>query len=102
LTIIQRGDMETHMKTTLEIDEGVMRALKAKAAHEGTTMSELVERALRTMLENRPAEKGGLPPLPAWDGGGLLVDVDDRESLYELLDRDDPLVQDMRTWARER
>ena len=87
------------MKTTLEIDAGVMRALKARAARDGTTMSELVERALRTLLEERPTAPKELPPLPSWDGGGLLVDVDDREKLYELFDQDDPLVQEMRSWS---
>jgi hypothetical protein len=37
------------MKTTLEIDEAVMRELKARAAREGRTMSELVETALRAL-----------------------------------------------------
>jgi plasmid stability protein len=91
--------METHMKTTLEIDEGVMRALKARAARDGTTMSELVERALRALLEERRVPQRELPPLPAWDGGGLTVDVDDRERLYELFDEEDPLVQEMREWS---
>jgi hypothetical protein len=87
------------MKTTLEIDEQVMRALKAKAAREGTTMSELVEQALRAMLEERAPRRPKLPPLPSWDGGGLTVDVSDREKLYELFDADDPLVQEMRSWS---
>ena len=38
------------MKTTLEIDEGVMRSLKEKAARDGKTMSELVESALDTEI----------------------------------------------------
>jgi hypothetical protein len=87
------------MKTTLEIDEQVMRALKAKAARDGTTMSELVEQALRAMLDDRPARRTALPPLPVWDGGGLRVDVEDRERMYELFDADDPLVQEMRSWS---
>jgi hypothetical protein len=89
------------MKTTLEIDEGVMRALKAKAAREGKTMSELVDGALRMLLEERRPTRD-LPPLPAWDGGGWRVDLDDRERLYELLDEDDALIQEMKSSSRER
>lgn len=89
------------MKTTLEIDEGVMRALKAKAAREGKTMSELVDGALRRMLDEKLLPARDLPPLPAWDGGGWSVDVDDREKLYDLFDEDDPLIQEMRSWSKE-
>jgi hypothetical protein len=80
------------MKTTLEIDEGVMRSLKEKAARDGKTMSELVERALRTMLAEKPPAKE-LPPLPTWDLGPL-INVDSRAEWYDQIeegeeDRDD-------------
>jgi hypothetical protein len=88
------------MKTTLEIDEGVMRELKKKAAHEGRTMSDLVETALRRLLRDE-AEPPKLRPLPTWDGGGWTVDPADREALYEIFDAEDPLIQEMKTWARE-
>ncbi len=80
--------MGSHMKTTLEIDAQVMRALKAKAAREGTTMSELVERALRTLLEERRAPTPTLPPLPTWDLG-MRVNVDSRAEWYDQLDDDE-------------
>ena len=80
--------MGFHMKTTLEIDEGVMRALKRRAADEGKTMSELVEAALRSLLEARPVlEKP--KPLPTWDSGRMLVDIDDRNALEEILTEDE-------------
>ncbi len=89
------------MKTTLEIDEIVMRELKKKAANEGRTMSELVETALRRLLreEMTPAE---LPPLPTWDGGGWVIDPADRDALYEMFDAEDPLIQEMKTWGARR
>lgn len=80
------------MKTTLEIDEGVMRALKAKAAHDGTTMSELVERALRALLEERREPVRDLPPLPRWDLGSL-VNVDSRAEWYDQLEDEDDDVR---------
>ena len=77
--------MVSHMKTTLNIDEQVMRNLKAEAARQGTTMSELVEVALRRLLEPAPYVPD-LPPLPTFDSGGELVDVSDREALYRVFD----------------
>jgi len=74
-----------HMKTTLEIDETVMRELKARAARDGTTMSELVESALRNFLAV-PGPGGTLPPLPTHDFGGWVVDPADREAMGELID----------------
>jgi hypothetical protein len=51
-------------------------------------MSELVESALRTLLEQKPETKD-LPPLPTWNSGGFLVDIDDRNALYDAMDEDD-------------
>lgn len=76
------------MKTTLEIDEGVMRELKRRAADEGTTMSELVEAALRAFLRPPQAAKP-LPPLPTFDGGRQLVDLDSRAAWMDALEGDD-------------
>ena len=77
--------MVIHMKTTLNISDPVMRALKAEAARQGRTMSELVESALRLMLQpqkKRPA----LPPLPVYNSGGHLVNIDDRDALYRAME----------------
>ncbi len=79
--------MVFHMKTTLVIDDGVMRALKQKAAREGRTMSELVEAALRSFLKEQ-AKPRELPPLPVFDAE-LLVDIDDRDALYRAME-DEP------------
>lgn len=79
--------MVFHMKTTLVIDDGVMRRLKQEAARQGRTISELVEGALRRMLELRKVEPEPLPPLPVLRGGGSpLVDVADREALYQAME----------------
>lgn len=73
--------MVTHMKTTLVIDDGVMRRLKVEAARQGRTISQLVEAALRTFLDQarRPAQD--LPALPAFSSRPL-VDIADRDALY--------------------
>jgi plasmid stability protein len=77
-------NMVIHMKTTLNIDNGVMRDLKMRAAREGRTMSELVETALRRLLDEHPVEKD-LPPLPTLMAREL-VDVSDRDALYRAME----------------
>ena len=77
--------MVFHMKTTLNIDDQVMLELKREAARQGRTMSELVETALRLLLRPR-RQKGDLPRLPTFRGGGALVDIDDREALYDAME----------------
>lgn len=77
--------MVIHMKTTLVIDDGIMQRLRVEAARQGRTISELVEAALRRMLDAR-AETAALPPLPTWESGGALVDVADRDALYQAME----------------
>ena len=79
------GYMETHMKTTLQIDDQIMKRLKREAARRGRTMSELVEIALRRLLAEKPAPSE-LPELPLFDGGGTAVDVADRDELYRVME----------------
>lgn len=73
------------MKTTLNIDDTVMAALRREAAASGRTMSELVESALRQLLR-RGAGARALAPLPTFESGGALVDVADREALYREME----------------
>ena len=77
--------MVCHMKTTLNIADSVMARLKREAARSGRTMSELVETALRRLLET-PPEAAELPPLPVFRSGGALVDVSDRNALQRAVD----------------
>ena len=53
--------MVIHMKTTLQIDDRVFVQLKRYAAAHGRTMSDVVETALRRLLQSRP-EPAALPP----------------------------------------
>jgi hypothetical protein len=77
--------MVIHMKTTLNIDDGVMARLKRESARTGRTMSALVEDALRRLLQPAPAV-ANLRPLPSFKSGGALVDVSDREALYRAME----------------
>lgn len=70
------------------IDDGVMRRLKELAARRSTTISSLVEAALRAFLDPAETDAVELSPLPTWDFGGTLVNIDDREALYDVLDEE--------------
>ena len=77
--------MVYHMKTTLNIDDTVMAQLRREAARQGRTMSDLVETALRLLFQSRRSREK-LPPLPTFKSGGALVDVADREALYQAME----------------
>lgn len=80
--------MVSHMKTTLNIDDGVMKRLREEAARQGRTMSELVEAGLRRVLFESETTNKPLPRLPRWHSGGTRVDVADREALYRAMEED--------------
>jgi len=76
------------MKTTLVIDDTVMQRLREEAARTRRTISELVETALRNMLEASEQPVRPLRPLPTWNGGVPLVDVSNREALYTAMEEE--------------
>ena len=77
--------MVFHMKTTLNIDDTVMAQLKREAARQERTMSELVEMALRLLFRSK-RKREDLPLLPTFQSGGPLVDVADRDALYQAME----------------
>jgi Arc/MetJ family transcription regulator len=77
--------MDICKKTTLNIDDTVMAELKREAARQGRTMSELVETALRLLLRTQ-RRRGKLPALPKFSSGGALVDIADRDALYQAME----------------
>lgn len=85
MTLGHMAGMVFHMKTTLTIDDGVMARLRRESARTGRTMSELVETALRRLLQAKPGAVD-LTPLPSFKSGGVLVDVADREALYRTME----------------
>lgn len=84
--------MVVHMKkTTINIEDAIMERLKEEAARRKTTMGALVDAGIRRILAEgeAPVPTGGeLPPLPVANMGEPLVDIADREALYEVLDRE--------------
>ncbi len=77
--------MVSHMKTTLNIDDTVMAQLRREAARQGRTMSDLVETALRLLFQSRKT-RADLPPLPTMRSGGTIVDIADRDALYQAME----------------
>jgi len=73
------------MRATLNIPNSILRDLKRHAAKRGTTMSELATELLRKGLAGRP-KPHRLPPLPSFNAGRPLVDVANRDALYDVLD----------------
>lgn len=81
----ESGNMVFHMKTTLNISDETMRKLKREAARRRQTMSELVDAALRTIIEpGQPPTT--LPPLPEFSAGGSRINVADRNALYSVME----------------
>lgn len=77
------------MRTTLNLDENLMREVKERAARTGRTITSIVEDALRVSLRERPAGNEWLPArLTTIDGRGPLpgVDLDDSATLSELIE----------------
>lgn len=79
------------MRTTIRLDEALLREAKQVAARSGRTLTSLIEEALRQML-SQSARTAELPPvaLPTFRGGGLLpgADLDDTASVLDLMERE--------------
>jgi hypothetical protein len=87
------------MRTTLNLDDRLVREVKTRAVNEGRTFTSLVEEALQKLITEHDAPKEERIELPTWAGGGLLpgVDLDDHEALKALVDSDDDAGY--RSWA---
>jgi plasmid stability protein len=77
------------MKTTLNLDDDLLREAKMRAAEEGITLTRVVEEALRGALTSEEGADGGEVRWVVVDGGPPRVDIDDRNALYEFMERSD-------------
>lgn len=78
--------MVYHMKTTLNINDKVMKKLREESAKRNTTISELVESALRILLEPKNNTKSKTKTLPKYNLGNASVDISNRDMLYNLME----------------
>ncbi len=77
------------MRTSMNLPDSLLQAARERAAAEGRTVTSLMEEALRRLLEEQRTPE--LPPsLPTWKGGRLLIDLEDKDALWEILDADGP------------
>jgi hypothetical protein len=80
------------MRTTIRLDDHLLKEAKAVAAASGRTLTELVEDALReTLAHRREQESRKQVVLTTFKGNGLRpgVDLDDSASLLDLMNRAD-------------
>jgi hypothetical protein len=77
------------MKTTLNLDDKLLTRAKALARAQGTTLTRVVEEALRARLMPRSArrERFQLHVTTVRGKKGPAVDIADRNALFELLDQ---------------
>lgn len=73
------------IKTTLNMDDKIMKRLREESVRQGRTMSELLESALRAMFQSRKL-RTELPPLPTFAGGMPRVNVANRESIEDFME----------------
>lgn len=77
------------MRTTVRLDDHLLREAKQFAARAGRTLTAVIEDALREAL-NRSQKRPKRPPvkLPTFRGKGVRprVELDDTASLLELMD----------------
>lgn len=76
------------MRTTLNLSEALAAEAKLRAASEGRTLTSFIEEALRDRLakEAAPAPTQPLPTFGDPNSSRFLVDIDDRDALWEALD----------------
>ena len=78
------------MRTTVRINDELLKRAKKRAAHEGRTLTSLVEEGLAVILAEAKGSRSAHVPLPVSKAsGGVLPGVDLNRSceLEEVMDR---------------
>jgi hypothetical protein len=75
------------MRTTIRLEDALLRKAKAAAAASGRSLNELIVDAIRAALSPRPSASR-VRELPTYQGRGLQpgVDLDDSAALLDLMD----------------
>ena len=79
------------MRSTIDMPDSLMRAAKARAAEDGESLKDLVNRAVARELgtPSAPRAKTGrvtLPLIPAGSGPAVLVTNEDIEAAFDAED----------------
>lgn len=75
------------MRTTIDLNDALLRAAKARAARERKSFKAVVEQALRAFLAGPPHVAPDAPPIPVFRGRGMQpgVDLTDNAALEDLM-----------------
>lgn len=75
------------MRTTLDLEDAVIERARRRAAKEGTTLTDVVERALRLFLSRRAEPSAPLASrwIVVHGDDRPAVDLADRDRLHDLL-----------------
>ena len=78
------------MRTTIDINDQLLRAVKARAAGERKTLKATVEQALRELLAGPRQAASNVPPIPVFRGRGVRpgVDLTDNAALEAIMNAD--------------
>ena len=71
----------------MDVDDALLRAAEARASRERTTLTAVVERALRELLSGPKRGVVAGPPIPVFHGQGVQpgVDLTDNAALEDLM-----------------
>jgi hypothetical protein len=82
------------MRTTVRLDDELIKEAKVRAAEQGITLTQLIDESLRERLAPRSRPKKGGPfRLRSYGEGGTLqgIDLDDNRAVRDLMDNETPL-----------
>jgi hypothetical protein len=86
------------MRTTIRLDDQLLRKAKARAAERGIPLNDFITDAIRAALQRRDS-RGAAVQLPTFRGGTLLpgIDLDDSSAMLDLMEaaRGYPPVADL-------
>jgi hypothetical protein len=74
-------------RTTLILADQRLRQLKGLAAERGQTLSTLVDQFLAEGIHRATGFKQRVKPLPVFNMGAPKVNIDDRDQLWEEMER---------------
>lgn len=75
------------MKTTLNLDDQVLKNAKERAARDGVTLTAFVEQALKASLLQDSGKKAySFRPTVVKGSRPPNVDISERDALYEVID----------------
>lgn len=75
-------------RTTLDIDTTVLRELRQRGKRERKSMGQVASEVLATGLRKPTPRKARPLYWPARDMGKPLIDIDDKEALGRMLDKE--------------